>query len=80
MLFLKRVTTLHAILESFFFFFSGAVGKVNIGELNVKLDTVACPVEEYLVHIWINRVFQLTWLNIYHILDTPNYTFTSFSY
>lgn len=51
MLFLKRVTTLHAILESFFFFFSGAVGKVNIGELNVKLDTVACPVEEYLVHI-----------------------------
>jgi len=56
------------------FFFSRAVGNVNIGELNVKLGTVAYPVEKYLVHIRINRVFQLTWLNIYHILNTPNYT------
>jgi len=61
-------------------FFSRAVGNANIGELNVKLDTVACPIEEYLVHIWINRVFLLTWLNIYHIVNTPNCTLTSFSY
>lgn len=33
------------------FFFSRAVVNVNIGELNIKLDTVACPIEEYLIHI-----------------------------
>jgi Zn-dependent protease len=28
--------------------------------LNVKLGIVSFPVEEYLVHIWINRVFLFT--------------------
>jgi hypothetical protein len=46
---LNHITRDYGVL--FFFFFSRVLGNVNIGQLNVKLDIVACAIEKYLVHI-----------------------------